>query len=74
MVRETEGHESKDVVEKASAINLLLAFAYATKNYLREEYSYDKDVTKYTNFWGYSHKFVALQKAYQKLCYKIYIN
>ncbi|XP_021951188.1 UPF0187 protein alr2987 [Folsomia candida] len=46
MVRETEGHESKDVVEKASAINLLLAFAYATKNYLREEYSYDKDDLK----------------------------
>lgn len=42
MVKEPEG--SKSVVEKTSAINLLLAFAFATKNYLREEYSYDEAV------------------------------
>ncbi|OXA37642.1 UPF0187 protein sll1024 isoform X2 [Folsomia candida] len=46
MIKETEGSGSKDVVEKASAINLLLAFSYATKNYLREEYSYDEDDLK----------------------------
>lgn len=34
---------TKEVIEKASAINLLVAFAYATRNYLREEYSYDED-------------------------------
>lgn len=43
MIKEPDG-SSKEVVEKASAINLLLAFAYATKNYLREEYSYDEEV------------------------------
>jgi len=41
MVEESEG-SSKDIVEKTSAINLLLAFAFATRNYLREEYSYDE--------------------------------
>lgn len=51
MIKETEGSGSKDVVEKASAINLLLAFSYATKNYLREEYSYDEDVNnQLTNY------------------------
>lgn len=43
MVNDPDG-SSREVVEKASAINLLLAFSYATKNYLREEYSYDEDV------------------------------
>lgn len=33
--------ETRDVLEKKSAINLLVAFAYATKHYLREEYGYD---------------------------------
>jgi putative membrane protein len=37
-VTETEG---KHVVEKKSAINLLVAFVFATKHYLREEYSHD---------------------------------
>lgn len=41
-----ESGTSKDVVEKRSVINLLIAFAYATKNYLREEYSYDSDDIK----------------------------
>jgi putative membrane protein len=35
------GHDSKSVIEKKSAINLLVAFAVATKHYLREEYSYE---------------------------------
>ncbi|GJJ71236.1 ion channel-forming bestrophin family protein [Entomortierella parvispora] len=35
--------ETRDVLEKKSAINLLVAFAYATKHYLREEYGYDYD-------------------------------
>jgi len=35
------GTEAIDIVEKKSAINLCLAFAYATKHYLREEYSYN---------------------------------
>ncbi|KAF9976707.1 hypothetical protein BGZ73_008014 [Actinomortierella ambigua] len=35
-VKETE---TRDVLEKKSAINLLVAFAYATKHYLRSEYS-----------------------------------
>ncbi|KAG0264465.1 hypothetical protein DFQ27_001202 [Actinomortierella ambigua] len=35
-VKETE---ARDVLEKKSAINLLVAFAYATKHYLRSEYS-----------------------------------
>ncbi len=34
------GSEAVDLVEKKSAINLTLAFAIATKHYLREEYSY----------------------------------
>lgn len=42
MVEEKEKN-SREVVEKASAINLLVAFAYATRNYLREEYSYEQD-------------------------------
>ena len=40
-VKEREGN-STDLIEKLSAINLLVAFAYAVKNYLREEYSYDE--------------------------------
>ncbi|KAG0376809.1 hypothetical protein BGX24_007179 [Mortierella sp. AD032] len=35
--------ETRDVLEKKSAINLLVAFAFATKHYLREEYGYDYD-------------------------------
>jgi len=31
------------IIQKRTAINLLVAFAYATKNYLRGEYSYDED-------------------------------
>ncbi|KAF9206606.1 hypothetical protein BGZ49_002171 [Haplosporangium sp. Z 27] len=37
-VKETE---TRDLLEKKSAINLLVAFAFATKHYLREEYRYD---------------------------------
>ncbi|KAG0052661.1 hypothetical protein BGZ83_002318 [Gryganskiella cystojenkinii] len=33
--------ETRDLLEKKSAINLLVAFAYSTKHYLREEYGYD---------------------------------
>ncbi|KAF9090996.1 hypothetical protein BGX29_011192 [Mortierella sp. GBA35] len=33
--------ETRDLLEKKSAINLLVAFAFATKHYLREEYGYD---------------------------------
>ncbi|KAF9142422.1 hypothetical protein BG015_000900 [Linnemannia schmuckeri] len=33
--------ETRDVLEKKSAINLLVAFAFATKHYLREEYGYE---------------------------------
>ncbi|KAG0207327.1 hypothetical protein BGX28_001377 [Mortierella sp. GBA30] len=35
--------ETRDVLEKKSAINLLVAFAFATKHYLREEYGYNYD-------------------------------
>jgi len=35
-------HTPKAIVEKKSAINLLVAFAIATKHYLREEYSSDE--------------------------------
>ncbi|KAF9190143.1 hypothetical protein BGZ50_000356 [Haplosporangium sp. Z 11] len=35
--------EARDLLEKKSAINLLVAFAFATKHYLREEYGYDYD-------------------------------
>ncbi|KAG0289343.1 hypothetical protein BGZ96_007094 [Linnemannia gamsii] len=34
-------NETRDVLEKKSAINLLVAFAFATKHYLREEYGYE---------------------------------
>jgi len=34
---------SKELVEKITGINLLVAFAIATKHYLREEYSYDME-------------------------------
>ncbi|KAF9347750.1 hypothetical protein BGX34_002914 [Mortierella sp. NVP85] len=33
--------ETRDLLEKKSAINLLVAFAFATKHYLREEYGYN---------------------------------
>ncbi|KAG0298288.1 hypothetical protein BGZ97_004126 [Linnemannia gamsii] len=33
--------ETRDVLEKKSCINLLVAFAFATKHYLREEYGYE---------------------------------
>lgn len=36
-----KNHDAKNIVEKKSAINLLIAFAVATKHYLREEYSYE---------------------------------
>ncbi|CAL8113926.1 unnamed protein product [Orchesella dallaii] len=39
MVDEKE-NTSSEIIEKTSAINLLVAFAYATKNYLQEDYSY----------------------------------
>jgi len=42
-VKETE---AKDVVEKKSVLNILVAFAVATKHYLREEYSYEYDDLK----------------------------
>ncbi|KAF9991261.1 hypothetical protein BGZ75_000014 [Mortierella antarctica] len=35
--------ETRDLLEKKSAINLLVAFSFATKHYLREEYGYDYD-------------------------------
>ncbi|KAF9422032.1 hypothetical protein BGZ94_008691 [Podila epigama] len=35
--------ETRDLLEKKSAINLLVAFAFSTKHYLREEYGYDYD-------------------------------
>ncbi|KAG0314808.1 hypothetical protein BGZ99_007846 [Dissophora globulifera] len=35
--------ETRDLLEKRSAINLLVAFAFATKHYLREEYGYNYD-------------------------------
>ena len=44
-VRERDGNAT-DLIEKLSAINLLVAFAYAVKNYLREEYSYDEEDMK----------------------------
>ncbi|KAF9914399.1 hypothetical protein BX616_008401 [Lobosporangium transversale] len=39
-VQETE---TRDLLEKKSAINLLVAFAFATKHYLRDEYGYNYD-------------------------------
>ncbi|KAI1318747.1 hypothetical protein EDD11_005818 [Mortierella claussenii] len=33
--------ETRDLLEKKSAINLLVAFSFATKHYLREEYGYN---------------------------------
>lgn len=42
MIEERE-KTSREIVEKVSAINLLVAFAYATRNYLREDYSYDEE-------------------------------
>jgi hypothetical protein len=45
-VRESPNSSAGGIVEKTSVINLLIAFAYATKNYLREEYSYDSDGIK----------------------------
>ncbi|KAF9576612.1 hypothetical protein EC968_006959 [Mortierella alpina] len=36
-------NETRDLLEKKSAINLLVAFAFATKHYLREEYGYNYD-------------------------------
>ncbi|KAF9585254.1 hypothetical protein BGW38_003178 [Lunasporangiospora selenospora] len=35
--------DARDVLEKKSAVNLLVAFAYSTKHYLREEYGYNYD-------------------------------
>ncbi|KAG0005826.1 hypothetical protein BGZ80_009411 [Entomortierella chlamydospora] len=35
--------ETRDLLEKKSAINLLVAFSFATKHYLRGEYAYDYD-------------------------------
>jgi hypothetical protein len=44
-VKEPKG-TADEVIEKISVINLLLAFVYATKNYLREDYSYDEEELK----------------------------
>lgn len=41
-----KGKESKDFMEKKSAINLAVAFVIATKHYLRDEYSYDSEDIK----------------------------
>lgn len=38
---EGENAQAKSIIEKKSAVNLLIAFAVATKHYLREEYSYE---------------------------------
>jgi putative membrane protein len=37
---------ARDVVEKKSIVNILVAFAVSTKHYLREEYSYDHEDLK----------------------------
>lgn len=34
---------TREIIEKTSAINLLIAFAYATRNYLRGVYSYEEE-------------------------------
>ncbi|KAF9574798.1 hypothetical protein BGW38_008283, partial [Lunasporangiospora selenospora] len=36
-------NETRDLLEKKSAVNLLVAFAFSTKHYLREEYGYNYD-------------------------------
>ena len=41
-----EENNPEDLVEKTSALNLLVAFPFAVKNYLRGEHSYDKDNIK----------------------------
>jgi len=42
-----EDHDDTSIiVEKISVINLLVAFAYATKHYIRSEYSYEEDDLK----------------------------
>ena len=41
-----EGKNADDVVEKLSIVNLLVAFPYAIKNYLRADYSYEADNLK----------------------------
>lgn len=46
-VREPEGEASKVLVEKISALNILAAFSYSTRNYLRGEYSYEDADLKY---------------------------
>lgn len=46
-VKEPEGETSKILVEKISALNILAAFSYATRNYLRGEYSYEDADLKY---------------------------
>lgn len=38
-----ESGTAKEIIEKTSVLNLLVAFAVSTKNYLREEYSYDSE-------------------------------
>ncbi|XP_021945205.1 UPF0187 protein alr2987 [Folsomia candida] len=40
-VDEDPNAQAKSLIEKKSAVNLLIAFAVATKHYLREEYSYE---------------------------------
>jgi hypothetical protein len=52
---------AREVVEKTSAINLLIAFAYATKNYLREEYSYEEEVGNLLAFWRQKYTYFASQ-------------
>lgn len=41
-----ESGTAKEIIEKTSVLNLLVAFAISTKNYLREEYSYDSEDLK----------------------------
>ena len=38
---EDNPENAQDLIEKLSIINLLVAFPFAVKNYLREEYAYD---------------------------------
>lgn len=38
-----ESGTAKEIIEKTSVLNLLVAFSISTKNYLREEYSYDSE-------------------------------
>jgi len=50
-----EGLEPKDLIEKKSTINLCMAFAIATKHYLRDEFSYSHEDIK--NLIPHLHKY-----------------